>query len=68
MSIEVAFHYLKGDIIMIEVEKNEKVVFKGSKSESITFLKENRVKLEDDDPLLLIANIAKLHGFSMYIR
>ncbi len=53
---------------MLEIEKNENVVFKGNKSECINFLKENGVKLQEDEPLLLVANIATMYGFSMYIR
>lgn len=54
--------------MMLEIEKNENVIFKGNKAECIDFLNKNGVRVQEDDPLLLVANIATMHGFSIYIR
>ena len=53
---------------MLEIEKNENVIFKGNKVECIDFLNKNGARVQEDDPLLLVANIATMHGFSIYIR
>lgn len=54
--------------MMLEIEKNENVIFKGNKVECIDFLNKNGARVQEDDPLLLVANIATMHGFSIYIR
>lgn len=54
---------------MIEIEKNEKVVFRGNKAEAILFLKQNGLVYRDDDiPLLILGHLASNIGYSVYLR
>lgn len=54
---------------MLEIEKDEKVVFKGSKEECIAYLRENGVLyLNGDERLLTLAHWAALYGFDLYAR
>lgn len=52
---------------MIEIEKNEKVVFRGNKAGAILFLKQNGLDYRDDDiPLLILEHLSSNIGYSVY--
>lgn len=54
---------------MIEIEKDEKVVFKGTKSDAISYLKQNGLVYEGSDiPLLVLGYIASNLGYDVYCR
>lgn len=54
---------------MIEIEKDEKVVFKGTKEQASKFLSENGLDYKADNiPLLILGHLATGIGYDVFCR
>lgn len=54
---------------MIEIERDGKVVFKGTKTEGISYLKDKGLVYNGKDiPLLILGHLASNMGYEVYCR
>lgn len=52
---------------MIEIREGEKIVFKGTKSDAISFLKKNGLVYKNNDiPILILGRLALNMGFDIF--